>query len=193
MATGTSLRGFGWAGPDEVRRNWGWFFALGTLLILLGVFAIGFSVLTTIASVLLFGWLLVVSGVLQTVHAFWRERNWQGFFLDLFAGILSFVVGFMIVANPLAGAETLTLVIAIFLLIGGIERIIASLTGHFHNRGWMLLNGIVDLALGVMIWRAWPVSGLWVIGLFVGIDMLFAGWSAVMLAMTAKMTPEQAI
>jgi uncharacterized membrane protein HdeD (DUF308 family) len=192
MATGSSLRGFGWAGPDEVKRNRGWFLVLGALLIVLGIVAVGLSVLTTLASVLLFGWMLVASGALQVIHAFWREKNWHGFFLDLFAGILSFVVGFMLVTNPLAGATTLTLLIAMFLFIGGIERILASLTGHFPNRPWLLLNGVIDLGLGVLIWRQWPVSGLWVIGLFVGVDMLLTGWSAVMLALTANAHTDQA-
>ena len=189
MATGMGFRGFDTMGLDEIRHNWGWFLALGVFLIVLGVVAISCSVLTTLASVVLFGWLLIISGVVQAVHAFWRERKWRGFFLDLFAGILSFVVGFMLLANPLAGAKTLTLLIAMFLLIGGIERIIVSLMAHFHHRTWLLLNGVIDVVLGVMIWRQWPTSGLWVIGLFVGIDMLLSGWSLVMGGITAKTLP----
>jgi uncharacterized membrane protein HdeD (DUF308 family) len=191
MATGASFSGAGWSGLDELRRNWGWFLALGISLIILGVIALSFSVLTTLASVIVFGWLLIVSGVLQAVHAFWRKR-WNGFFLDLFGGILSLVVGFMLVANPLVGAETLTMLIALFLFIGGIFRIVVSLTAPFHNWGWLLLNGVINVVLGVLIWRQWPVSGLWVIGLFVGIDMLFNGWSLVMLSLTARTLPEHA-
>jgi uncharacterized membrane protein HdeD (DUF308 family) len=192
MANSTDLHGVRWAGLDEMTHNWGWFFALGVVLVVLGLVAIGFSVLTTLASVVLVGWLLIASGAIQTVHAFWRERKWSGFFIDLFAGILSFVVGFMVVANPLVGAATLTLLIAMFLFIGGIERIIVSLMGHFHNRGWLLFNGVIDVALGVMIWRQWPTSALWVIGLFVGIDMVLSGWSVLMQGVAAKMLAKQA-
>lgn len=192
MATGMGFRGFETASLDEIKHNWGWFLALGVFLIVLGVVAISCSILTTLASVVLFGWLLVISGVVQTIHAFWRERKWRGFFLDLFAGILAFVVGFMLLANPLAGAKTMTLLIAMFLFIGGIERIIVSLMAHFHHRSWLLLNGVIDVLLGIMIWREWPTSGLWVIGLFVGIDMLLSGWALVMQGIAAKTLPAHA-
>ena len=180
----------GW-GSDHLKRSWAWFLALGVVLIVLGIVALGFSILATLASVIVFGWLMIVSGVLQAGHACWR-RKWRGVLLDLFAGILSLVVGFMLVANPLAGATTLTLLIAMFLLIGGISRIVASITGQFHHRGWMFLNGAINVLLGVTIWRQWPISGLWVIGLFVGIDMLFNGWSLVMLGFAARRLPDQA-
>jgi uncharacterized membrane protein HdeD (DUF308 family) len=166
--------------------------ALGVVLIVLGVLAISFTALTTLASVVVFGWLLVLSGVVQAIHALWRERKWSGFFLNLFAGVLALVVGFMLVANPLAGAKTLTLLIAMFLFIGGVERIIVSLRSQFHHRGWLLLNGVIDIVLGVMIWREWPYSGLWAIGLFVGIDMLFNGWSLLMEGLAVRTLPEHA-
>lgn len=193
MATSMGFQGFEVTGHDEIRHNWGWFLALGVFLMVLGVVAIGSSVWMTLASVVLFGWLLIISGVVQTVHAFWRERKWRGFFLDLFAGVLSFVVGFMVLANPLAGAKTLTLLIAMFLFIGGIERVIVSLTTPFHHRSWLLLNGVIDVLLGVMIWREWPASGLWVIGLFVGIDMLLSGWALAMQGIAVKTLPAHAI
>lgn len=192
MATGAGLRGAGWADLPGIKQNWAWFVALGVFLIVLGMVAISLSVLTTLVSVFLLGWLLIASGVVQAGHAFWRERKWSSFFLDLFAGILALVVGFMFLANPLAGAKVLTLLIAMFLLIGGIERIVVSMTNHFPHRRWLLLNGIVDVVLGLLIWREWPVSGLWVIGLFVGIDMLLGGWAVLMHGMAAKRLPEHA-
>ena len=107
-------------------------------------------------------------------------------------GILYAVVGFMVVANPAATAISLTMLIAMFLLGEGIFRIVTALSVRYPNRGWMLLQGFVSLVLGIMIWRQWPVSGLWVIGLFVGIQMLFGGWSLVMLGLTAKNLPTEA-
>jgi uncharacterized membrane protein HdeD (DUF308 family) len=192
MATVTGFRGSEWADLPGVKQNWGWFVALGVFLIVLGMIALSLSVLTTLISVFVLGWLLVVSGVVQAGHAFWRERNWSSFFLDLFAGILALVVGFMFLANPLAGAKTLTLLIAMFLFIGGIERIVVAVTRRFPHRSWLLLNGVVDVVLGVMIWREWPASGLWVIGLFVGIDMLLGGWAMLMHGIAAKRLPEPA-
>ena len=192
MATSMVFSSFGWADHDEMKRSWGWFFAMGAILIVLGLVAISFSFVATLASVVAFGWLLVFSGAVQVTHAFWRERRWSGFFVDLFAGVLSLVVGFMFLANPLVGAKTLTLLIAMFLFIGGVERVIVSLTSDFHHRVWLFLNGAIDVMLGVMIWREWPLTGLWVIGLFVGIDKLLSGWSMVMHGVAAKALPEQA-
>ncbi len=189
MSAISGVSGIGPAILEEMRRNWGWFIALGAVLIVIGACAIGSAFVATLATVIVFGWLLVIGGAFQTVHALLRERNWSRFFVDLFAGILSLVVGFMLLANPLAGAETLTLLIAMFLFIVGLERIVVSLMGHIHHGGWFLLTGVIDLALGVMIWRHWPSSGLWVIGLFVGIDMLCNGWAMVMQGIALKMLP----
>jgi len=189
MSTGTN-EGLHGVGAAELKRSWGWFLALGIALIVLGLFALSWSVLTTILSVEVFGWLLLFSGILSVVHAFLRRR-WGGFFLELFAGILYLVVGLMLVGNPAAGAVALTLLIALSLLIGGIFRIVTALMVRFHHRFWLLLNGVISLLLGLMIWQQWPVSGLWVIGLFIAIDLIFYGWSLVMLGLTVKSLPEQ--
>ena len=95
------------------------------------------------------------------------------------------------VTNPAATVLTLTLLIAMFLITEGIFRIVTALSVRYPNWGWMLLQGVVSLILGIMIWRQWPVSGLWVIGLFVGIQMLFTGWSMVMLGLSAKNLPSE--
>jgi uncharacterized membrane protein HdeD (DUF308 family) len=168
-----------------LRRNWGWFFVLGVLEIILGTIAIGASVVATVVTVVFFGWLLLIGGVLSAVHAFWRKR-WRGFFLDLVTGVLYAVAGFLMVAEPLAAAASLTLLIAMLLLIGGIFRIVVALSGHLEHWGWVLLNGVITAALGVMIWRQWPSSALWVIGMFIGIEMIFYGWSLVMLSLIGR-------
>jgi uncharacterized membrane protein HdeD (DUF308 family) len=190
MSTGRGLMGLHLVGLQELRKNWGWFLVLGIALLVLGTIALGASVAMTIVSVLLFGWLLIVGGVLEAVHAFWR-RKWSGFFIDLLTGILYVVVGFMLVANPAASAVALTLIIALFLMFGGIFRILVALSVRFHNWGWLLLHGAINLLLGILIWQQWPLSGLWVIGLFIGIDMIFNGWSLVMLGLAAKNIPEE--
>ncbi len=188
MSTGMKQE-FHLMGAEELRRGWGWFLALGIALVLLGLIALSWSVLATIATVALFGWLLLVGGILSTVHAFMRRR-WGGFFIELFAGILYGLVGMMMLANPLEAGLALTLLIAIFLMIGGIFRIVTALMVRFPHWMWMLLNGVISLLLGVMIWREWPVSGLWVIGLFLGIDLIFYGWSLIMLGLTVKSLPQ---
>lgn len=187
MSTGTN-QGWHLIGAEEVRRTWGWFLALGIVLVLLGMMALGWSVLTTLVSVVVFGWFLLLAGILSILHAFWRRR-WGGFFVELFAGILYAVFGLMVVGNPAVSAVALTLLIAVFLMIGGIFRILTALAVRFHHWIWVLLNGVISLLLGVMIWSQWPVSGLWVIGLFIGIDMIFYGWSLIMLAVAVRNLP----
>ena len=193
MSTGTGLAKLHLVGLQELRKNSGWFVGLGIALLVLGTIALGASMVMTIASVLLFGGILIVGGVLEAVHAFWREKGWGGFFIDLLTGILYVVVGFMLVANPAASAVALTLIIALFLMFGGIFRIVVALSVRFHDWGWLLLHGVIILLLGISIWRQWPLSGLWVIGLFIGIDMVFNGWSLVMLGLAAKKIPEEVV
>ncbi len=177
-------------GLQELKKNWGWFLALGVLLIVLGAVAIGRAWLVTLVSMVFFGWLLIIAGVVEAVHSFWRQRNWSGFFLDLLTGLLYAVVGLLVVSNPLQTSAALTLLISVFLIFGGVFRIAAALSVRYPHWGWVLLHGIVQLALGVMIWRHWPVSGLWVIGFFIGIEMFCNGWTLVMLAMVGKKLPE---
>jgi uncharacterized membrane protein HdeD (DUF308 family) len=128
---------------------------------------------------------------MEVVHAFWHKR-WAGFFLDLLTGVLYVVAGWMMVNNPQESALLLTLLIAMFLVFEGVFRIVAALAVRYPHWGSVLLNGVISLLLGLLIWRRWPVSGLWVIGLFVGIEMLLNGWSLVMLSMTGRNLPEEA-
>ncbi|HVC99223.1 MAG TPA: HdeD family acid-resistance protein [Pirellulales bacterium] len=172
-------------GLEEVGRKWGWLFGVGLVLVVLGMVAIGASVLATLATMVFIGCLMLFGGILQTIHAI-AMRGWSGFYIDLLAGVLYTVVGFVIVAHPGATAVALTLMIAVLLILGGIFRIVIAFAVSYQNRIWLLLHGVINLLLGFMIWHDWPVSGLWVIGLFVGIDMLFNGWSLIMLGLAAK-------
>jgi uncharacterized membrane protein HdeD (DUF308 family) len=182
------ITGLDRVGLEELRKKWGWFVALGILLIVLGATAIGSSVFMTLATMALVGWLMIVGGIVQAIHAF-TCKAWGGFFVDLLTGLLYTVTGFLVVANPGATAVALTLLIAMLLIFGGIFRIVVALVIRFQNWGWLLLHGAINLLLGISIWQNWPLSGLWVIGLFVGIDMIFNGWSLVMLGFAAKNLP----
>jgi uncharacterized membrane protein HdeD (DUF308 family) len=179
-------------GLEELRLRWGWFVGLGILLIVLGMVALGASTLMTLATMVFVGWLMIIGGVVEAFHGFTCKR-WSGFFIDLLTGILYLVVGFMIVSNPGATAIALTLLIAVFLIFGGIFRIVVAVAVRFHNWIWLLLSGGINLLLGIAIWRQWPLSGLWVIGLFIGIDMIFNGWSLVMLGLAARTIPGGAV
>src|SRR5262249_4998027 len=162
------------AATVALRRRWGWILVLGMALIFVGGLACAFALTATLATVLALGSLLLVGGGFQIGSAVWA-RNWRGFFLFLLTGILYVVAGGLMIEHPVASAEGLTLMLAAAFLAGGLFRLIAALTHHFPGRGWLALNGVVTLALGVLIWRQWPVSGLWIIGLFAGIDLIVTG------------------
>jgi uncharacterized membrane protein HdeD (DUF308 family) len=168
-----------------LRQNWGWFLVLGIALIALGLFAISASCITTLAVVWVFGVVLLAGAVVEVISAI-QGRGWRGTVLHLLAAILYLVVGLFLVRHTEEAAITLTLFAAVALLVGGAFRIVIALLDPFPGRGWALLNGVITLLLGVLIWQHWPDSGVWVIGLFFGIEMLFSGWSWVMLAFTVR-------
>jgi uncharacterized membrane protein HdeD (DUF308 family) len=157
----------------------------GIVLMVVGAAAIGSAFVATLTTMAVFGILLLVGAVVQVVAAI-GGRSWRGFFLHLMAGVLYLVAGLFLVEHPLEAAAGLTLLVAASLLVGGILRVVLSLLDRFDGWGWTLLSGVVSILLGTAIWRQWPLSGLWVIGLFVGIEMLFSGLSWVMLALMLR-------
>ncbi len=169
----------------RLRDCWAWFLGLGIVLMLLGAGAVAYALLATLYAVLTFGILLLAGGVVQIVNAI-LARSWRGFFVHFLAGILHLLVGALIVEHPLRAAEDLTLMLALAFLVGGAFRIGVCLIERFAGWNWVLLNGLVTLLLGIAIWRRWPASTEWVIGTFVGIDLLFNGWSWVMLGLAVK-------
>ena len=168
-------------GIDEVREHRGWFFGWGIVLIILGAIALSSAFLTTMLSVIFLGWILIIGGVFSVIHALVRRR-WHGFFLTLLAGVLYAVAGFLMVTNPAMAAVTLTLLIAMLLVVVGIFRLCVAFSLPLHHRGWVILIAVISIILGALIWDSWTVSGLWVIGLFIGIDLIFDGWTEVMLS-----------
>jgi uncharacterized membrane protein HdeD (DUF308 family) len=170
-------------GIEEVRAHRGWFLFMGAALIILGTIAIGIAEVMTIVSVLFLGWILLFAGIFEVVHGFAR-RAWGGFFVNLMGGLLYAVTGLLMISHPGVAAVTLTLMIALLLIVAGTFRIIIAFSTPIHHRGWLILNGAISLFLGFSIMSSWPVSGLWVIGLFIGIDMIFDGWTEVMLALS---------
>jgi uncharacterized membrane protein HdeD (DUF308 family) len=173
--------------PMEVlSRNWGWLLAFGILMIILGMFAIGAPAVATVAVQIMLGWILVIGGIAEGIHAF-MAQGWRGFLLELLSAILYLGVGVLLLVNPVAGALALTVVLAVFLIVEGIFKIIMATRVRDHRGwGWLLASGILSVILGVLIWAEWPASGLWVIGLLVGIQLLFTGWALVMLALAAR-------
>src|SRR5689334_353197 len=172
---------------ENLRKYWIGFLALGIAMVVFGTAAISWACIATItvAATWLFGFLLLAGGIGEIINAFHAGR-WSGTLVHLLIGLLYSVVGFMIIEQPEDSAIQLTLIISFFLIISGIFRIVFALSERFTGWPWVLLNGGVTFLLGLMIYKQWPASGLWVIGLFVGIEMLFNGWAWIMLAFSLK-------
>ncbi len=166
----------------EMIHNWGWFLAFGVVLLLLGIAAIVRAFTATVVSMVFFGWVLVFASAVQFLDAF-LVGNWAGFFVHLLMAILFVITGLLMVIRPVISAEAATFLMSMFFLIAGLYQLVASLWTHLPGWGWHALNGIVALVMGGLLLAEWPISGLWVIGLFVGIDLIFFGWSWVALAL----------
>jgi len=169
----------------SLRRLWWLFFTLGLVSILIGFMAIGAPHVVTSKAVVIIGVLLVIAGVTEAIHAF-MVRNLRGFAMHLLAAALYLIVGLFVLEDPDRAAGVLTLLLAASFFVGGLLRVVFALVEHFPSWAWVLVNGLVDLILGVLIWRGWPESSLWVIGLFIGIELIFHGWSWVILALTVR-------
>jgi uncharacterized membrane protein HdeD (DUF308 family) len=172
------------------KSEWWWFLLLGIVLILLGTAAISVPVMVSVVAVKFFGILLLVGGVAQIIGSFW-EGEWSGLMLHLLMGILYAVVGGLIMGNPLEGLAVLTLMLAALLIVGGLFRVIVAMKMQFHVWGWVLLSGIISIFLGILIWAQWPAISLVVIGLFLGIEMIFNGWSWIMLGLDLRRFAQQ--
>ncbi|MFO0953627.1 MAG: HdeD family acid-resistance protein [Isosphaeraceae bacterium] len=177
---------------QAIRGKWLWLVLLGIALIVLGTVLVGFPVVATLATVTILGAMIFVGGSIEVVGAFWT-RDWSGFFLHLLSGVLGVVVGLMLLGNPIQGGITLTILLASFLFVGGIFKVIGSFSQRFGGWGWLLLSGVIDVVLGVLIWTELPVSGLTIIGLLVGISTIFRGVSWLMLGITLRQIPKAAI
>jgi uncharacterized membrane protein HdeD (DUF308 family) len=170
---------------QDLHRHWGWFLALGIITVVLGTIALFVIPIATVVAVLILGWLMVIAGIVEIVHAF-RVHNWRGAALHLIAGILGFLIGLMIVTHPLAGALAWTLLFASFFTVIGAFRIITGLRLRFPHWGWTVFDGIVTLVLGIMLAVEWPWSGLWFLGLALGISMILRGWSYIMFSLAVR-------
>ena len=173
---------------QAAHKEWGWYLALGVALILLGAYCIYAETAATLASVLVIGAVILLSGVVQIVAAF-MARGAGHIILLLLIGALDIVVGWMLLQHPGFGALILTLFLAVLFVFSGIYRIFAALWLQFPYYGWVVFSGIVSVALGILLWMQWPVSAFWFIGLAVGINLIFAGvtWSS--LALKLKQLP----
>jgi len=171
---------------SKARHLTGWSIAVSLLMILAGILAIGLPVAAGIAVNIVVAWLLVFCGVAHLVFG-WHLRGFGGVIWQMLLGALYLGIGVYLLMHPVAGLLTLTLALAFYLFAEGMLEMILSLRVRPRQGwGWLLLDGIVTLILGVMIWRTWPMSVEWVIGTLVGISMIFSGATRLMLSLAAR-------
>ncbi len=170
----------------QTQAKWGWFVGLGVVLLILGIIAFGNLVIATVASVFLVGWLMLVAGVVEIIHAF-GVKTWGRFFYLLLSGLLYAVAGFLAFDNPLLASAILTFLLAIALIASGVLRAWVGF-GHRPERGWgwIVAAGVISVLAGLVIAMGWPVNSLWVLGLFLAIDLIFQGWSFIALGLALK-------
>ena len=164
------------ASPPDTDRGIGrgWFIALGVVLILLGLIALMNAVDATLVTTIIVGWLLVIAGIANVIGAFMTNVGLGWRLVQGLLGVLYVIVGFDIIADPLAGAITLTVVIGALLIADGIFRIVATFMDRPGNSVWMIILAIINILFGLWVWTNIPVSGV-VIGVFVGVELLVAG------------------
>jgi uncharacterized membrane protein HdeD (DUF308 family) len=173
---------------QSVREHWVLFLVEGIVLIVLGVLAIIVPVLATIAVAIFIGWLFLISGVVGLITTFWA-RHAPGFWWALLSAVIGIAAGLVLLAWPVSGAISLTLLLIVFFIIEGVASIMYALE---HKRelsgrwGWMLTSGIIDLILAGIILVGLPGTATWALGLLVGINMLFGGSAMVAMALHAR-------
>ena len=158
----------------DMSRPWGWILALGIVFILCGIACIVGDAAATLATVLFFGWLLLISGVVALIAAF-SAGNWGGSLLYLLSALLRGITGYLLIRYPSAGATSLTLVLASFFIVGGLFRAIGAGMLQFPRWGWSAFSGILSVALGVLLLVQLPNSSVWFIGFAVGVDLIVDG------------------
>jgi uncharacterized membrane protein HdeD (DUF308 family) len=158
-----------------LRAKWGWIVALGAIYLIAGFIALGSVAMATVVSVLVVGVMMIVSGVAEVISAF-QIKSWGKFLLWALLGVLYIIAGFVTFQNPLLAAVLLTLVLGASLVVSGIMRVVLAFSMKRETPWiWIALSGVITLLLGVLILLRWPVSSVYILGLFLGIDLIMAG------------------
>ena len=193
MATGTQSTTTSLPHPlfGELRRHWGWLLAVGILSVILGTIGLGMTWMLTLVSVVYFGVLMIVIGGVQILQTF-KCAGWKSVVLHSLIGLLYLAAGIMIVSRPLLASLTLTWMLGFALLAVGVMRIVVGVH-HRGTSGWggAVLGGIITLLLGLMILARWPSSALWVIGLFLAIELIVNGWTQILVALAARRSSQR--
>jgi uncharacterized membrane protein HdeD (DUF308 family) len=171
---------------EPLKRHWGWLLGLGALLLLLGIIGLGMEMMLTLVSMYFFAALLMISGISHVADAFRYTQSKEAIWQILIA--VFYLIGAGIVLyDPFLASSIITALLATVLIIIGVTRIAMSFSVKgSRGWGWILFAGITSLILGMLILLQWPISGLWVIGMFIAIDMIVNGWTYILLAFSLR-------
>ena len=159
---------------------------MGIALLVFGCIAIASPAVAGTSVVIVIGAVLVVSGLVQVIHGI-REDSFSSKLLSLVLGAITLIAGLAVLAHPLLGLAVLTLVLAVYFVVEGIWKIFASFSFRPAS-GWLAVlgGGMIALLLGVLIWRQWPLSGVYAIGILIGVDLVVTGLALLLLASTLR-------
>lgn len=167
---------------ETVKRYSLWYLVEGVLLVVAGVLAIIYPVISSAAVIVLLGWLLIASGVLQGLSLI-GARQVPHFWLQLISVILAILIGFLFLRDPTQGLMTLALLLIIFFMMEGISKVVFALTIRpFPNWGWVLASGLVGILLALILWASLPVTAVWLIGVLLGVNLISIGAAIAYLA-----------
>ena len=160
---------------DAIKRHSLWYMIQGILMMIAGVVALIFPLFSSTAVVLMLGWLLIISGILQGISLIGATKV-PHFWLQLISVVLSIVIGFMFLRDPGGGLVALTLLLIIYFIVGGMARIVFALTIRpLRDWGWILASGLVGVLLGIYLFANLPVTAAWLLGLLFGVQLLCEG------------------
>ncbi len=174
---------------DVLRKHSTWFIVYGAIMILLGAFAIVAPGVAGLAVALMVGWLLLFGGAFGLFAVISAGRGAPAFWWNLLTSALYFLAGLSVLTSPVAGLLTLTIILAAYLLAGGVIRIMMAMGYRSHAPGawgWLLVSGVIDIVLSLIIMLGLPGTAAWVIGLLVGINLLMMGFSILMVALALR-------
>ncbi len=171
----------------EYAKNSRLFFIWGVVLMALGLVAVVADTFTTLLTVMVLGFFILFSGcvILLDTITFWRGKD-HGFVFALLAAVLYIAGGLLLISNPVEGSVTITFLLGAIYSFLGLLRIMFAVMARLPQWGWTLANGAVTLLIGILILMSWPESSLFIIGLFVGIDLFFCGLAYTMAALALR-------
>jgi uncharacterized membrane protein HdeD (DUF308 family) len=186
LTTAAAPRSNGDLDLAPLRAKWGWILALGLVYLVVGIIALGNVLTATAASVLVVGVMMVIAGAAEVINAF-QIKTWGKFLIWVLLGMLYVIGGLVAVQNPLLAATMLTLMLGVALTIAGMIRILLAFSLRAGTPWlWALASGFITMLLGLMILSRWPVSSLYVLGLFLGIDLVIAGVSWIGISLSLR-------